>query len=138
LFFFVKCNQVYFDVFEPSSNKEGRGFKGIRLRVPKDKIQEEGQTQLISNAVTAVNTGISNCQKNLSSASGEICVEQKPALSALVALSDKKCIDDEAEESKVTALIQHEPIHYHILPPNEPHPCDKYGCPREAKYKLEE
>jgi len=33
-------------------------------------------------------------------------------------------------------LIQHEPIHYHILPPNEPHPCDKYGCPREAKYKL--
>jgi hypothetical protein len=25
---------------------------------------------------------------------------------------------------------------YHILPPNEPLPCDKYGCPREAKYKL--
>ncbi len=33
-------------------------------------------------------------------------------------------------------LIPHEPIHYHKLPPNEPHPCDKYGCPREAKYKL--
>jgi hypothetical protein len=33
-------------------------------------------------------------------------------------------------------LIPHEPIHYHILPPNQPHPCDKYGCPREAKYKL--
>jgi hypothetical protein len=34
------------------------------------------------------------------------------------------------------ALIPHEPIHYRILPPNEPHPCDKYGCPREAKYQL--
>jgi len=22
------------------------------------------------------------------------------------------------------------------LPSNEPHPCDKYGCPREAKYKF--
>ena len=46
-----------------SSGREGRGFKGIRLRAPEDKIQEEGQTQLISNAVTAVNTDISNCQK---------------------------------------------------------------------------
>jgi hypothetical protein len=25
---------------------------------------------------------------------------------------------------------------YHILQTNEPHPCDKYGCPREAKYQL--
>jgi hypothetical protein len=39
-------------------------------------------------------------------------------------VTDKKSIDDKADESKVTALIQHEPIHYHILPPNEPHPCD--------------
>jgi phage/plasmid-associated DNA primase len=42
------------------SNREGRGFKGIRLRNPEDKIQEEGQTQLISTAAT---TGNSNCQK---------------------------------------------------------------------------
>jgi len=75
-------------------------------------------------------------KKNLSSASENICDEQKPALSALVALTDKKSIDDKADESKVTSLIPHEPIHYHILLPNEPHPCDKYGCPREAKYKL--
>jgi len=51
-------------------------------------------------------------------------------------VTDKKSIDDEADRSKVTALIQPEPIHYHILPSNEPHPCDKYGCAREAKYKL--
>jgi hypothetical protein len=54
----------------------------------------------------------------------------------LVALTDKNRIDDKADKSKGTALIQHEPIHYHILPPNEPHPCDMYECPREAKYKL--
>ena len=119
-----------------SSSREGRGFKGLRLRAPEDKIREEGQTQLISNAVTAVNADISNCQKNLSSASEINCDEQKPAVSASVALTDKKSIDDKADESKVTALIPHEPIHYHMLPPNEPHPCDKYGCPREAKYKL--
>jgi hypothetical protein len=34
------------------------------------------------------------------------------------------------------ALILHEPVHFHVLPPNEPHPCDKYGCAREAKYQL--
>jgi hypothetical protein len=33
-------------------------------------------------------------------------------------------------------LIPHEPIHNHMLPPNQPHPCDKNECPREAKYKL--
>ncbi len=35
-----------------------------------------------------------------------------------------------------TPLTNSEPIHYHILPPNEPHPCDRYGCSREAKYHL--
>ena len=29
-----------------------------------------------------------------------------------------------------TPLIQTEPIHYHRLPSNEPHPRDKYGCAR--------
>jgi len=33
-------------------------------------------------------------------------------------------------------LIEHEPIHYRILPPNEVYPCDRYGCAREAKYQL--
>ena len=39
-------------------------------------------------------------------------------------------------EPKEAALIEPEPIHYHILPSNEPHPCDKYGCAREARYQL--
>ena len=39
-------------------------------------------------------------------------------------------------EPKGTALMMPEPIHYHCLPPNEPHPCDKYGCAREAKFQL--
>ena len=37
---------------------------------------------------------------------------------------------------KKAALIEPEPIHLHGPPPNEPHPCDKYGCAREAKYQL--
>jgi hypothetical protein len=39
-------------------------------------------------------------------------------------------------EATKSILIQPEPIHYHTLAPNELHPCDKYGCPREAKYQL--
>jgi hypothetical protein len=27
-----------------------------------------------------------------------------------------------------TVLVNSDPIHYHILPSNKPHPCDKYGC----------
>ncbi len=55
-------------------------------------------------------------------------------VSVATVVDDKK--SDYKVESKGMPLIQHEPIHYHILPPNEPHPCDMYGCPREAKYKL--
>ena len=40
-------------VKDHDSNREGRGFKGIRLRNPDDKYPKEGQTQLISTAVTA-------------------------------------------------------------------------------------
>ena len=54
-------------------------------------------------------------------------------------------LHNEAKESKVkvceitkTALINNEPIHYNVLAPNEPHPCDRYGCSREAKYHLGE
>ena len=108
----------------------------MRLRNPDDKIQEEGQTQLISTAVNAGTTDNSNCQKIPSSANEENYDVQKPALTALVAVTNKKNIDEKTDESKVTALIPHEPIHYFMLPPNEPHSCDKYGCPREAKYKL--
>jgi hypothetical protein len=54
----------------------------------------------------------------------------------LVAVTDKNSNENKADESKVTAIISHEPIHYQMLPPNQPHLCDKYGCPREARYKL--
>ena len=30
--------------------------------------------------------------------------------------------------------VNSEPIHYHMLPLNKPHPCDKHGCSRETKY----
>ena len=43
---------------------------------------------------------------------------------------------NEVSGASTETLIPHEPIYYHILPPNEPHPCDKYGCPMEAKCKL--
>ena len=36
-----------------------------------------------------------------------------------------------------TALLNCEPIRYYILPPNQPHLCEKYGYAREAKYKLD-
>jgi len=103
----------------------------LKVRAPENKIQEEGQTHLVSTAVTTDN---SNCQKNLSSASGEICDVQKPAVHAVVAVPDKN--SNENVGNPTETLIPHEPIHYHILPSNEPHPCDKYGCPREAKYQL--
>ena len=49
-------------------------------------------------------------------------------------MADKNSNELSGKPSEV--LIPHEPIHYHMLPPNEPHPCDKYGCPRKAKYQL--
>ena len=122
------------------SNREGRGFKGIRLRKSDEETQNEGQIQLIPTAVTAVRTDNFNSQKNPSSASGEIYDDKKPALPAVVAVENKNSTDETvgATTSKPedSRLIRKEPIHYHMLPPNEPHPCDKYGCPREAKYKL--
>jgi hypothetical protein len=47
------------------------------------------------------------------------------AVPAVVAVIDK--ISNENTGKRTEALIPLEPIHYHILPPNEPHPCDKYG-----------
>jgi hypothetical protein len=83
---------------------------------------------------------------NLSSASEKICDAKKPAISAVVEVADKKTeqVEEEAPaqqssssfrklsaEPKAAALIEHEPIHYHILAPNEPHPCDKYTGAQE-------
>ena len=55
---------------------------------------------------------------------------------AVVEVADKNCAEKVSVEPQKSTLIRHEPIHYHILPPNELHPCDKYGCAREAKYQL--
>jgi hypothetical protein len=60
-------------------------------------------------------------------------------VSEVAVVVDKKDENKETQKSGAltkTALLNSEPIHYHILPPNEPHPCDKYGCSREAKYHL--
>lgn len=59
---------------------------------------------------------------------------KKPALLAVVAVPDKN--SNKLSGKPTEPLMQNEPIHYHILPPNEPHQCDKYGCSREAKYYL--
>jgi hypothetical protein len=48
----------------------------------------------------------------------------------VVAVPDKNSNENVGKPNE--PLIPHELIHYHILPPNEPYPCDKYGCPREA------
>jgi P4 family phage/plasmid primase-like protien len=117
------------------SNREGRGFKGIRLRNPDDTIPQEGQTQLVSTAVTTVTTHNSKCQKNLSSASGNICDDKKPAVAAVVAVVTDKT-NNENLSKIIEPLTSRDPIHYHMLPPNEPHPCNMYGCAREAKYKF--
>ncbi|HEX7482215.1 MAG TPA: hypothetical protein VF350_01945 [Candidatus Bathyarchaeia archaeon] len=62
-------------------------------------------------------------------------------VSVVVAVETKENEKKENSESGAltkTALLNNEPIHYHVLAPNEPHPCDRYGCSREAKYHLGE
>jgi hypothetical protein len=97
--------------------------------------------------------------KNLSSAKEEINATEKVVVPVVAAATEKKSTDKETPEQKLgenelhkntkeskvevceitkTALINNEPIHYHMLAPNEPHPCDRYGCSREAKYHLGE
>jgi hypothetical protein len=56
------------------------------------------------------------------------------AVPGVVTVIDK--ISNENTGKRTEALIPNEPIHYHILPPNDLHPCDKYGCQREAKYQF--
>ena len=63
-----------------------------------------------------------------------------PKKPVVAVVEDKNSVDNATgqggSEAIETALIQQKPIQYHMLPLNEPHPCDKYGCPRESKYKL--
>ena len=121
------------------SNKEGRGFKGIRLKKPGDRSDKEGQTQLTSTPTTTTTTQSSTVPKNLNPENAKSLASQNSEVPAVVAMADKisnNDIDRESFEDSKTALIQHSPIHYHLLPPNEPHRCDKYNCPREAKYQL--
>jgi hypothetical protein len=44
----------------------------------------------------------------------------------VVAVVDKNSNENYSKPTET--LMPLEPIHHHILPPNEPHPCDKYGC----------
>jgi P4 family phage/plasmid primase-like protien len=122
------------------SSKE-RGFKGIRLKNSDDKPDEQGQTQLTSTSNTTVTTDNFNCQKIPSAAHSQKNEAQKPVVSVVAVVEDKESEKKENQETGAltrTALLNSEPIHYHILPPNEPHPCDWYGCSREAKYHLGE
>jgi P4 family phage/plasmid primase-like protien len=138
-------------------SSKGRGFKGIRLKNPDDKLEDQKQTQLTSAPDTSTATDNSMCRKSLSSAKDEINVAEKSVVSVVAAATEKKStgkenlgqklgekeLQGEPKELKVevceltkTALINNESIHYHVLAPNEPHPCDRYGCSREAKYHL--
>jgi P4 family phage/plasmid primase-like protien len=116
------------------SSHQGRGFKGIGLKEPDDRPPKETQIQLIPAAVATVATDNFNYQKNLCPASENIYSDKKTVATAAVAAPEKNSKENIGKSTEV--LIPHEPIHYHLLPPNEPHPCDKYGCPREAKYQL--
>ncbi len=119
------------------SSKE-RGFKGIKLKnaVDNDKLDGAGQTQLAATPSTTVTTDVSNCQKFVSSAEDKNFHVEKPVVSEVAVVADKESETQQIGGLTKTALINSEPIHYHILPPNEPHPCDMYGCSREAKYHL--
>ena len=120
---------------------ETERFKGIQLKnsLEHDKIDCEGQTQLASTPSTTTTTDKLNCQKIIiSDKENNLCVK-KPVVSVVAEVANKK--DENKETLEVgaqskTALLNNEPIHYHILAPNEPHPCDSYGCSREAKYNL--
>jgi hypothetical protein len=136
-------------------SSKGRGFKGIRLKNPDEKPEGQKQTQLTDAPDTAITTDNSMSKKNLSSTKEENNAAEKVVVPVVAAATEKKSTDKDTpgqklgenelqkdtKEPKVevceitkTALINNDPIHYHVLAPNEPHPCDKYGCSREAKY----
>ena len=138
------------------SNK-GRGFKGIRLKNPDDKPDDQKQTQLTHAPDTSATPDNFMCKKIPSSAKEKLNATEKSVVPVVAAAIDKKSPDKEplenkqdenelhrdTKESKVesgeltkTALVNNEPIHYYVLAPNQPHPCDKYGCSREDKYHL--
>ncbi len=87
----------------------------------------------------AINQKNFNCQKIPSSAEEKKLHVEKPVVSVVAVVENKKTEKTEAQEvgaQTKTALLNNKPIHYNILPPNEPHPCDRYGCSREVKYHL--
>ena len=122
------------------SSKE-RGFKGMQLKNSTDKPDVVRQTQLSSTPSTTTTTDNFNCQKILSSVEDKNFHVEKPAVSTVAVVAEEK--GDEKKEnqqigSHTRTLVNSQQIHYRILPPNEPHPCDKYGCSREARYHLGE
>ena len=55
-----------------------------------------------------------------------------PKKPVVAVVEDKNSVDNATgqggSEAIETALIQQKPIQNHMLPLNEPHPCDKYGA----------
>jgi hypothetical protein len=115
------------------SNREGRGFKGLRLKTSEETVPQDVQTQLIT-AATATTADNFNFQKNPNSAGKKIINEEKPVVPVVEIVPEKDSGGNFGKSNET--LIPQEPVHFHVLPPNEPHPCDKYGCAREAKYQL--
>lgn len=108
------------------SNKEGRGFKEIRLKTSDQPLSEGTQTQLTATTIIADIAEEREQDKTPSSAQMKSQCDQKPAVPPL----------EESTLPKTRTSLKNELIHYQPLPPSEPHHCDKYGCPREAKYRL--
>ena len=78
-------------------------------------------------------------QKNLSYVEEKNFRVEKPVVSVLAVVEDKKSEKKETAEIGAvtkTALLNNEPLNYYMLALNKPHPCDRYGCSREAKYHL--
>jgi len=88
---------------------------------------------------------------NLGSAGEKIFDAQKASIAAVAEVAEKKIERVEEEqifqsssfrklsaEPKAAALMEHKPIRCQILAPNEPHPCDKYGCQRDDLQQLDD
>jgi P4 family phage/plasmid primase-like protien len=138
-------------------SSKGRGFKGIRLKNPDDKPEDQKQTQLTDTPDTTATPDKSIGKKTVSTAKDEFSAAEKVVVPVVTGATEKTNTNKEVLGQKLsgselegdkkdpkvavgeltkTALINNEPIHYHVLAPNQPHRCDKYGCSREAKYQL--
>ena len=61
-----------------------------------------------------------------------------PNLGSIEQNNPKSTSKTEIETIQHTSKTASKEVHYRRLSPNEPHPCDYYGCGREASYKVSE